>query len=106
MTSILRATPQRCLKLLLIEVLSVYMLGCSASIPYQPTTTIVEEVGPAQAKERLEALLGRLLHPRLIDVEVSDDALHYRFPRDRTWTPTDRSTSVAKQLIFLSLIHI
>jgi hypothetical protein len=106
MTSILRATPQRCLKLLLIEVLSVYMLGCSASIPYQPTTTIVEEVGPAQAKERLEALLGRLLHPRLIDVEVSDDALHYRFPRDRTWTPTDRSTSVAKQLIFRDIENV
>src|SRR5262245_58584781 len=89
LASVWRTQPQRCLRPLLVWGISVYMLGCSAStIPYQPTTTIVEEVGPLQAKQRLEAIVGRLLNPRLIDVEVTEEALRYRFPRDRTWSVT------------------
>ncbi len=67
------------LKLLLIGCISFLAVGCPAVVPYQPNERVVVDLGVAQARKRLEETLSRSINPRVIDVQVTQEFVNYRY---------------------------
>ncbi len=67
------------LKLLLICCISALAVGCPAVVSYQPNERLVVDLGVEQARKRLEETLSRSINPRVIDVQVTQEFVNYRF---------------------------
>ncbi len=67
------------LKLLLVGCISLLAVGCPAVVPYQPNERLVVNLGVEQARKRLEETLMRSINPRVIDVQVAQEFVNYRY---------------------------
>ncbi len=67
------------LKLLLVCCISTLAVGCPAVVSYQPNEKVVVDLGVEQARKRLEGTLSRSINPRIIDVQVAQEFVHYRY---------------------------
>lgn len=66
--------------LLLICVIIVPCVGCApAAIQYQPNQGIVGVLGVLQAQQALKETVLRSINPQVVEVDVTDDFLHYRY---------------------------
>ena len=59
--------------------LSVLNLACPLAVPYEARQELVTTLGVPQTQQRLRETLLRSINPRVIDVNVTDDYLHYRY---------------------------
>src|SRR5262245_34575833 len=66
-------------KLLLVCLVSTLGLGCAASLHYQANERLLAEAGMPLAQQQLKDALTRAINPQVIDVEVTDSFLHYRY---------------------------
>ena len=73
---------------LLICVVSVLSVGCPTAIQYQPNEGIVDTLGVAQARQRLQEIVARSINPQVTESEVTDDFLQYRFRQAIAGFPT------------------
>jgi hypothetical protein len=64
-------------------VVSVLSVGCSTAVQHQPNEGIVDTLGVAQAKQRLQEIVTRS-----INSQVTDDFLQYRFRQAIAGFPT------------------
>jgi len=69
-------------------VVSILSVGCPTAVQYQPNEGIVDTLGVAQAKQRLQEIVARSINPRVTESEVTDDFLQYRFPQAVAGFPT------------------
>jgi len=69
-------------------VFSVLSVGCPTAVPYQPNEGIVDTLGVAQAKQRLQEIAARSINPQVTESEVTDDFLQYRFRQVIAGFPT------------------
>jgi hypothetical protein len=69
-------------------VVSVLSVGCSTAVQYQPNEGIVDTLGVAQAKQRLQEIVARSINPQVTESEVTDDFLQYRFRQAIAGFPT------------------
>ena len=60
-------------------VVSILSVGCPTAVQYQPNEGIVDTLGVAQAKQRLQEIVARSINPQVTESEVTDDFLQYRF---------------------------
>jgi hypothetical protein len=73
---------------LLICVVSVLSAGCPTSVQYQPNEGIVDTMGVAQARQRLQEIVSRSINPQVTGAEVTDDYLLYRYRQAVAGFPT------------------
>jgi hypothetical protein len=73
---------------LLLCVVSVLSVGCPTAVQYQPNEGIVDTLGVAQAKQRLQEIVARSINPQVTESEVTDDFLQYRFRQVIAGFPT------------------
>ena len=71
-----------------LGVVSVLSVGCPTAVPYQPNEGIVDTLGVAQAKQRLQEIVARSINPQVTESEVTDDFLQYRFRQVIAGFPT------------------
>ena len=69
-------------------VVSVLSVGCSTAVQHQPNEGIVDTLGVAQAKQRLQEIVARSINPQVTESEVTDDFLQYRFRQAIAGFPT------------------
>ena len=69
-------------------VVSVLSVGCPTAVQYQPNEGIVDTLGVAQAKQRLQEIVARSINPQVTESEVTDDFLQYRFRQVIAGFPT------------------
>jgi len=69
-------------------VVSVLSVGCPTAMQYQPNEGIVDTLGVAQAKQRLQEIVARSINPQVTESEVTDDFLQYRFRQVIAGFPT------------------
>ena len=69
-------------------VVSVLSVGCPTAVQYQPNEGIVDTLGVAQAKQRLQEIVARSINPQVTESEVTDDFLQYRFRQAIAGFPT------------------
>ncbi len=55
------------------------LAGCYHALPHVPNEHLVETLGVAQARQQLREVISRSLNPQVVDVEVTDDVLYYRY---------------------------
>ena len=63
----------------LLCLLSLLSFGCATAIHYQANEKLVDELGVPQAQKRLNEILFRSINPQVVDVETTNDFLHYRY---------------------------
>lgn len=90
--------------LLCICALNGLMSGCTPTIPYQPNARLVDTLGVAQAKQRLKETTLRSINPQIVDADVTDDFLRYRFRQVIAAFPT--GAIVDHQIAFLNAVHV
>ena len=73
---------------LLLCVVSILSVGCPTAMQYQPNEGIVDTLGVAQAKQRLQEIAARSINPQVTETEVTDDFLQYRFRQAIAGFPT------------------
>jgi len=73
---------------LLLCVVSILSVGCPTAMQYQPNEGIVDTLGVAQAKQRLQEIVARSINPQVTESEVTDDFLQYRFRQVIAGFPT------------------
>jgi hypothetical protein len=66
----------------------VLSVGCSTALQYQPNEGIIDTLGVAQAKQRLQEIVARSINPQVTESEVTDDYLQYRFRQAIAGFPT------------------
>ena len=66
----------------------VLSVGCSTALQYQPNEGIIDTLGVAQAKQRLQEIVARSINPQVTESEVTDDFLQYRFRQAIAGFPT------------------
>ena len=86
--------------LLLMSVVGVLTAGCPAPIQYQPAEKLVNEWGVPQAKQRLEEVMSRAINPRIVDMDVTDAFLRYRYPLDYLLGNPSGATTMEKRVVF------
>jgi hypothetical protein len=69
-------------------VVGVLSVGCSTTLQYQPNEGIIDTLGVAQAKQRLQEIVARSINPQVTESEVTDDFLQYRFRQAIAGFPT------------------
>jgi hypothetical protein len=74
--------------------------GCPAPLQYQPAEKLIDELGVPQARQRLEDVLSRSINPRVIDTEVTDEFLRYRYPLAYLLGSPSGATTMEKRLVF------
>jgi hypothetical protein len=67
------------LKPLLVCCISALAVGCPAVVSYQPNERLIVDLGVEQARKRLEGTLSRSINPRVIDVQIAQEFMHYRY---------------------------
>ena len=68
---------------------------------------MVETLGVAQAKQRLQEVLSRSLNPRIIDLDITEHELRYRAPTSgHLMGYQDAPTSVETRLAFVQIGRI
>ncbi|HSD51363.1 MAG TPA: hypothetical protein VLG48_08145 [Candidatus Methylomirabilis sp.] len=67
------------LKLLLLCCISALAVGCPAVVSYQPNERLVVDLGVEQARKRLQETLSRSINPRVIEVQVAQEFVNYRY---------------------------
>ena len=67
------------LKVLVVCSISALAVGCPAVVSYQPNERLVHDLGVEQARKRLEETLSRSINPRVVDVQVAQEFVHYRY---------------------------
>lgn len=67
------------LQLLLICCISALAAGCPAVVSYQPNDRLVVDLGVEQARKRLQETLSRSINPRVIEVQVTQEFVNYRY---------------------------
>jgi hypothetical protein len=75
-------------KLLCACLVGVFSLGCPAPAQYQPNTRLVSDLGVPQAQRRLKEALLRCINPQMVEADVTDDFLHYRYRQVIAGIPT------------------
>jgi hypothetical protein len=88
---------------LLLCVVSVLSVGCPTAMQYQPNEGIVDTLGVAQAKQRLQEIVARSINPQVTESEVTDDFLQYRFRQVIAGFPTGAILEDSSALNRLSL---
>ena len=78
----------RLLWLFLVCVASALGTGCPVAVQYQPNEGIVNTLGVAPARQRLQEIVSRSINPQVTEVEVTDDFLQYRFRQAIAGFPT------------------
>ena len=73
---------------LLVCVVSALSAGCPASVQYHPNEGIVDTIGVAQARQRLQEIVSRSINPQVTETEVTDDYLLYRYRQAIAGFPT------------------
>ena len=73
---------------LLICVVSALSVGCPTAVQYQPNEGIVDTLGVAPARQRLQEIVARSINPQVTEAEVTDDFLQYRFRQAVAGFPT------------------
>jgi hypothetical protein len=67
---------------------------------YQPVENLVKTLGVPQAKQRLEGVLARSINPRIIDMDVTDEFLRYRYPLSYLMGNPQGSTTAERRVVF------
>ena len=78
----------RLAKLLYVCLVGGLSLGCPATMPYQPNSRLVNELGVSQARQRLKETLLRCINPQIVGADVTDEFLHYRYRQVIAGIPT------------------
>ncbi len=55
------------------------LAGCYHALPHAPNERLVDTLGVEQARQQLREVVARSLNPQVVDVEVTDDVLYYRY---------------------------
>src|SRR5262249_649439 len=71
------------------------------AVPYQPNEGIIDTLGVAQAKQRLQEIVARSINPQVTESEVTDDFLQYRFRQVIAGFPT--AGSLENRIHFLNV---
>jgi hypothetical protein len=69
-------------------VVSTLSAGCPAAVQYQPNEAIVDTMGVAPARQRLQEIVSRSINPQVTEAEVTDDYLLYRYRQAIAGFPT------------------
>jgi hypothetical protein len=90
--------------MLLVGVLSLLNVGCPSTLPYEASDRLVNELGTAQARQRLKETLLRSINPQMIEVEVTDDFFHYRYRHVIAGFPT--GVILDNRIYFLNAVRV
>ena len=85
---------------LLVGVASALAVGCPARIEYRPQVHVVEELGVQQASQRLIDVLSHAINPRVIDLDVTEDVVRYRYPLSYLMGHPCGATTLEKRIVF------
>jgi hypothetical protein len=91
---------------LLVGLASALAVGCPAIIEYRPQAHVVEELGVQQASQRLIEVLSHSINPRVIDLDVTEDVVRYRFPLSYLMGNPSGATTLEKRIIFTQVSRI
>jgi hypothetical protein len=80
------------------------MAGCATTLPYQPNEQIVQTLGVSSAKQRLKETLLRSINPQMVEVEVTDEFLSYRYRQVIAGFPT--GAILKNRIYFMNAVHI
>jgi hypothetical protein len=72
----------------LLCIVSILSAGCPATVSYQPSERAIDELGVSQARQRLRETLLRAINPQVVEAEVTDEYVHYRFRQAIAGFPT------------------
>jgi hypothetical protein len=84
----------------LVVSMSMVVAGCPSPIQYQPAEKLVDELGVPQAKSRLEEVLSRSINPRIIDLDVTEALVRYRYPLEYLFGYPSGNTTAERQIVF------
>jgi hypothetical protein len=84
--------------------LSACLVGCPRATPYQPNASLVDTLGVPQASQQLKETLLRALAPRIVDVDVTEDFLRYRYRQEIAGIGTGALPE--QRLAFLNMARI
>ena len=89
-----------------VSIIALLSVGCPAVIQHQPNERMVDELGVPQARQRLQDTLTRSINPQVVEVEVTDDYLNYRY-RQPILGPYGivMGTTMAENRIFFNNVH-
>jgi hypothetical protein len=90
--------------LLCVGVVSLLSSGCPTVVPYQANDTLITTLGVSQAKKRLQDTVLRAINPQMVEVEVTDDFLLYRFRQVIAGFPT--GAVLENRLFFMNAAQV
>lgn len=92
----------RFLRLLLLCLGAGLLAGCFHALPYQPNEQLVNNWGVEHARQQLRDVVLRSLNPQVIDSEVTDDVLYYKYRLTVAGIPT--GAALENRLHFLNVV--
>lgn len=90
--------------LLLVGGLSALISGCSSASMYQPNAEIVKTMGVEQAKQRLKETVLRSVNPQVVEADVTDEFLRYRYRQAIAGFQT--GAVLENQIAFLNAVQV
>jgi hypothetical protein len=90
--------------LLLVGGLSGFISGCSSASMYQPNAEIVKTMGVEQAKQRLKETTLRSINPQIVEADVTDEFLRYRYRQAIAGFQT--GAILENQIAFLNAVQV
>jgi hypothetical protein len=78
--------------------------GCPAPAQYRPNTRLVSELGVPQAQQRLKEALLRCINPQMVEADVTNDYLHYRYRQVIAGIPT--GVILEKRIFFVNVARV
>jgi hypothetical protein len=67
------------LVIVLVGVLGALGVSYAGLVPYRPNEKLINEIGVRKAEQLLKDTVSRSLNPQVVEVEVTDDFLFYRY---------------------------
>jgi hypothetical protein len=90
--------------LLSLGLLSTCLAGCPRATSYQPQANLIDTLGVPEATQRLKGTLLRALAPRIVDVDVTEEFLRYRYRQEIAGIATGALPE--QRLAFLNMAQV
>jgi hypothetical protein len=92
------------LHILLVCLASALSVGCPTTGFYQPNDRLVETLGMPQAKQRLQETVLRSVNPQIVEADVTNEFLQYRYRQAIAGFPT--GAILEHRVFFVNAVRI
>lgn len=90
--------------LLLVGGLGGLLSGCSSASMYQPKAEMMQTMGVEQAKQRLKETTLRSINPQIVEADITDEFLRYRYRQAIAGFQT--GAILENQIAFLNAVQL